>query len=102
MARGPDAAPTAGLEATRPTAAARRVRRVPVELVQLLDRSARSARDAGYVALARVAVPTKADAIALGHTASDQAETLLDHLLRGAGSRGLGAMAPRRGLGVLP
>jgi tRNA(Ile)-lysidine synthetase-like protein len=70
--------------------------------VTLDDRSARGARDARYAALARVAVATRAEAIALGHTASDQAETLLDHLLRGAGSRGLGAMAPRRALGVVP
>jgi tRNA(Ile)-lysidine synthase len=70
--------------------------------VSLPDKSARTARDARYVALARVAVACRAEAIALGHTASDQAETLIDHLLRGAGSRGLGAMAPRRSLGVLP
>lgn len=73
-----------------------------VERVNLVEKSPRGARDARYAALARAAVACGADAIVLGHTASDQAETLIDHLLRGAGSRGLGAMAPRRMLGALP
>ena len=69
-----------------------------VERVRPEDRSARAARDARYGALGRVAAACGAEAIALGHTASDQAETLFDRLLRGAGSRGLGAMAPVRPL----
>jgi tRNA(Ile)-lysidine synthase len=63
------------------------------------DKSARAARDARYAALTRLALARGLEAIALGHTATDQAETLLDHLLRGAGSRGLGAMAPKRAFG---
>jgi len=46
---------------------------------------------------------TGADRIALGHTRSDQAETLLLRLLRGAGTTGLGAIRPvRDGVWVRP
>lgn len=53
-----------------------------------------AARRARYSFLARVAVATGAAAIALGHTADDQAETLLMHLLRGSGLTGLRGMQP--------
>ncbi|MCK5798658.1 MAG: tRNA lysidine(34) synthetase TilS [Deltaproteobacteria bacterium] len=60
------------------------------------------AREARYNVLEKVAERVGATWIALGHTAEDQAETLLLRLLRGAGTRGLGAMAPQRGLFVRP
>jgi tRNA(Ile)-lysidine synthase len=48
-----------------------------------------AARDARYAALTRIADAVEADKIAVGHTADDQAETLLMWMLRGAGLSGL-------------
>ena len=47
------------------------------------------ARQTRYKFLRKVAIKYKASAIALGHTADDQTETILMHLIRGSGIHGL-------------
>jgi len=54
------------------------------------------AREIRYSFLSEVALKTGAARIALGHHADDQAETILLHLLRGAGPGGLAGMQPVR------
>lgn len=72
---------------------------IPLHVRQfdLLDRPKRSsiqavARDLRYQAFANIAKECGADRVALGHTADDQAETILLWLLRGAGLNGLSGM----------
>jgi tRNA(Ile)-lysidine synthase len=63
---------------------------------QSLEEAARLHR---YQFLASVAMKNAIEKIAVGHTANDQAETVLMHLIRGAGSAGLRGMLPVTDLG---
>lgn len=61
-----------------------------------------AARNLRYAYLVEVAAQIGGAVIATGHHRDDQAETLLMNLLRGSGSRGLGAMRPKQGNVVRP
>ena len=64
-----------------------------------LEASARAAR---YAALEACAARIGAARIAVGHTADDQAETVLMRLVQGAGVRGLAGIPPVRGRIIRP
>ena len=61
-----------------------------------------TARDMRYAFLRQAAREAGADRIATAHTADDNAETLLLHLARGTGLRGLGGIPPARGALIRP
>jgi tRNA(Ile)-lysidine synthase len=53
-----------------------------------------AAREVRYRFLAEVAGATGAKAVAVGHTRDDHIETILMHLIRGAGTRGMRGLQP--------
>ena len=61
-----------------------------------------AARELRYAFLRRVKACVGAQMIAVAHHADDQAETVLQHILRGAGLHGLVGMTPRTGDVVRP
>ena len=76
---------------------------VDVERVQVGAGSVEAAaRTARYAALEAWADRVGASRIAVGHTADDQAETVLMRVLGGAGVRGLAAIPPVRGRIIRP
>lgn len=70
-----------------------------VDIPDLLAKCGGSAQEVSrqerYRWLRQVAAAEQAQAIVLAHHRGDQAETVLQHLLRGAGSSGLAGMRPR-------
>jgi tRNA(Ile)-lysidine synthase len=73
--------------------------RIPLHPDGGIEEAARTVR---YGFLAEVAAERRAERIATGHTADDQAETVLMRLIRGAGSEGLAGIPPLRGDIVRP
>jgi len=61
-----------------------------------------AARRARYAFFAQLVQERKVNRIAIGHTADDQAETVLAHILRGTGLAGLGGIHPTSGHIVRP
>src|SRR6202050_514589 len=61
-----------------------------------------AARRLRYAFFERVCAAGQATRIAVAHTAQDQAETVLAHLIRGTGPAGLAGIYPKVGSGIRP
>ncbi|MBS3735930.1 tRNA lysidine(34) synthetase TilS [Candidatus Bipolaricaulota bacterium] len=77
----------------------RPVTRIAEEEGRSLEEAARSVR---YRFLSQAALENEMDFVALGHNRNDQAETIIMHLIRGAGLRGLSGMKEKSGRYIRP
>jgi tRNA(Ile)-lysidine synthase len=75
---------------------------VPAEARRMKKGMEETARLLRYRFLEETASAWNAGSVALGHNRDDQAETILHHIIRGSGWRGLRGIPPRRGLFVRP
>ena len=75
------------------------IKKVTVDIKEGLEASARKVR---YEAINEMAIQENADAVFLGHTKDDQAETVLLGLARGSGTRSLSGMAEHNGIYIRP
>lgn len=74
-------------------------RSVLVQNIGNLEDNARKARHKG---LNEMAMEAGCKSIALGHTSSDKAETVLHNIARGAGTKGFSSLRPRNGSIIRP
>ena len=75
---------------------------VPAEALRSGKGIEETARAMRYRFLEEIAAEWHATAIALGHNRDDQAETVLHHIIRGSGWRGLTGMPVKRGVFIRP
>lgn len=61
-----------------------------------------SARILRYQAFEEVLIASGCDKLAMAHHANDQAETVIDHFLRGSGNLGMSGIPRRRGVFIRP